>query len=103
MVTFTEEIINGKLHFLCSVRFYLNKIFKKYNKHLKFTNLEIVAPKFFSCGGISCSFFLLKPFQKLHNPLWCVEVGWALEKGDGYQRRIQTFFRRTVFLTLLSW
>ena len=23
MITFTEEILNGKLHFLCSVRYYI--------------------------------------------------------------------------------
>ena len=40
LVTFTEEILNGKLHFLCSVYlFYLENVIFKKDSFLLFTNV----------------------------------------------------------------
>ena len=40
LVTFTEEILNGKLHFLCSVYlFYLENVILKKDSFLLFTNV----------------------------------------------------------------
>ena len=40
LVTFTEEILNGKLHFLCNVYlFYLENVIFKKDSFLLFTNV----------------------------------------------------------------
>ena len=65
LVTFTEEILIGKLHLLCSVIFHvLIADFKKFGKHMKYTK-TLFSMRAFYLAEFNTDIFTTGIFQEL--------------------------------------
>ena len=96
LVTFTEEIVNGKLHFLCSVNIFTNR-----NKAQQLSQLEnmenrVMLLKFKNSDNLIkplCNVFLQITRNKVFHWIYICEMEVKLKKLIGQKLTAQVFFK----------